>query len=488
MATLTTEYQLLANNYVGNFGGVNAYIRLYSRYSDRDIANNRSYVIYRSALYASAEYIYSGSPTSKSISGTGISYRSDDASATYHAGETTLYELGNWVYHNNDGSMSVSASTSWNSNWGMSGSASFSADLPTIPRASTPSCNDTNIESAATINLNRLSNSFNYKLEYQTDFQTSKTTIATGLQVDSYSWALPSSWYASIPNAQSTNVTLYETTYNGSSQIGDIKTCTFKASVPATYKPTISTPTTDVDSLTADLTGSTSSIILGYTTLTIGATATIYKSSTFKKWIITTGGGITTENTTNPLQKVYNPTTASVFNLVAYDSRNYASDVKQLTPTVISYTKPSITGKLDRTYKTTNDALLTASGYYKSGKFGNNANAKENSLSIVWKWHLLGDTTWTDGGVLTDSDLTLDTENMKWSITKKSLGTKFDYKNNYEFQFTLTDKVTTPESATIPLIKGMPILSLYDDHVECNGALCLESGNEVLDYDVVDTW
>ena len=44
MATLNTNYTLLLNNYIGNFGGVNAYLRVYAKIERQDLINNKSYV------------------------------------------------------------------------------------------------------------------------------------------------------------------------------------------------------------------------------------------------------------------------------------------------------------------------------------------------------------------------------------------------------------------------------------------------------------
>ena len=44
MATLNTNYTLLLNNYIGNFGGVDAYLRVYAKIERQDILNNKSYV------------------------------------------------------------------------------------------------------------------------------------------------------------------------------------------------------------------------------------------------------------------------------------------------------------------------------------------------------------------------------------------------------------------------------------------------------------
>ena len=57
MATLTTSWQLIDQTYLGNSGG-NLYVRLYARYSEQDITNNRTYVYYEARSYYDKSYIY----------------------------------------------------------------------------------------------------------------------------------------------------------------------------------------------------------------------------------------------------------------------------------------------------------------------------------------------------------------------------------------------------------------------------------------------
>lgn len=74
MATLTTSWQYLGQKYIGNSGG-NLYVRLYARYSEQDIANNRTYVYYQARSYYDRTYIQDDQGTI-GVSGTGASYQS----------------------------------------------------------------------------------------------------------------------------------------------------------------------------------------------------------------------------------------------------------------------------------------------------------------------------------------------------------------------------------------------------------------------------
>lgn len=135
MATLTTNYQLLAQTYLGNSYG-DLYVRIYAKYSEQSVANNQTKVQYQVRAYFSGNYIRDNGGTG-GVSGTSASYVSGSCTSPTN-GETVIATTEAWVTHYADGKMSVSGSASLNfPNWGWSGTATGSADLPTIPRQAT---------------------------------------------------------------------------------------------------------------------------------------------------------------------------------------------------------------------------------------------------------------------------------------------------------------------------------------------------------------
>lgn len=132
---LTKEYQLLDEKYLGSSGG-SLYIRLYAKYSEQDIINNKTKVQYQArANYVDGNYIYDQSGNG-SVSGTSATEVSGSCPRPTR-GETVIATTEGWVTHNQDGTMSVSASATLNfPNWGWSQIAEGSAELPTIPRNS----------------------------------------------------------------------------------------------------------------------------------------------------------------------------------------------------------------------------------------------------------------------------------------------------------------------------------------------------------------
>ena len=176
MATLTTSYQQIASKYIGTVSGsgVSAkdlYLRIYAKYTSQSISDNKSYVSYKSTLYVdgSGTYFYTGSATTKTLSGTGATTISADAQGNYYIGETTLCETTGTITHGSNGAASVSITASWASTpWGVTGSLTGTADLPTIARATTPVLANTTITmgSAVNITLTPANNTFKHKLRY----------------------------------------------------------------------------------------------------------------------------------------------------------------------------------------------------------------------------------------------------------------------------------------------------------------------------------
>lgn len=134
MATLTTSYQLLAQTYLGSSYG-DLYIRLYAKYSEQSVANNRSRVQFQGRAYFTGSYIRDnqGSGSVSGSSGTA------SGACTYPTkGETIIATTDAWINHAADGSLGVVGSASLSfPNWGWSGTASGSATVPTIARMAT---------------------------------------------------------------------------------------------------------------------------------------------------------------------------------------------------------------------------------------------------------------------------------------------------------------------------------------------------------------
>ena len=107
METLTKSWQYLGQKYIGSSGG-NLYVRIYAKYTEQDIQNNRTYVVYEArSYYDKASYIRDDQG-SIGVSGTGADYQSAGCTRPTGVGESVSVSTEGWVYHNNDGTKSIS--------------------------------------------------------------------------------------------------------------------------------------------------------------------------------------------------------------------------------------------------------------------------------------------------------------------------------------------------------------------------------------------
>ena len=146
------------------------------------------------------------------------------------------------VTHNADGTGKATIYWKWgvNSPWGgyVNPSGSFSIDLPTIARATTPTLSATSVQMGKTIKvtMNRAASSFTHKLKYTINGVTGDIASSLGT---SYTWTIPKDLVRHIPNLLQAAVTITCETYSGGSKIGE-KTVSFTATVPSASAPTLS--------------------------------------------------------------------------------------------------------------------------------------------------------------------------------------------------------------------------------------------------------
>lgn len=158
-------------------------------------------------------------------------------------------QKGFTITHNADGSKKINFSAGIFFGSGVNPgtlTASGSATLATIPRASQPSCitypdntqNVGNLGDTINIHMNKKAD-FTHTVRYT--WGNTSGTIATDV-VDNCKWTMPLSLANQIPNSTSGSGTIYVDTYNGSTKIGT-KSCTFTAKVPSTVVPSIASVT-----------------------------------------------------------------------------------------------------------------------------------------------------------------------------------------------------------------------------------------------------
>lgn len=451
MATLTTSWQLIDQTYLGTSGG-NLYVRLYAKYSEQDIANNRTYVYYQARSYYDKSYILDEQGTI-AVSGTGASYQSAGCTRPT-TGESVSVTTSGWVSHNSDGTGSASGSATINfPNWGWSGTASGSFTLPTIPRASEVACSSPYIGDNAIISIDKKSSAFTSTLTYKIGSLTG--TIATktsSTTVQFQTSAIADEIYALIPNATEIQGTIYCTTYNGSTQIGDTKSTTFNLyAKESACKPDISATIVDTNT---NVTNITDKFIKYISKPKVTINATAKNSATIKSYSINLNDG----QASNLQENTFDTIGSNKVTVSTTDSRGY-SNYKDYPLDMINYIKLHInTISITRPEGTSNEAILNANGAYFNGAF---TDTVSNSLSASFKYRLSGTADWTDGGSITPT-----IENNTFKVTDLSLGELFDYNEEYQFKIILQDKFMTVgdlDSDIITLPKGQEVMAIGED-------------------------
>lgn len=479
MAVLTKDWQVIATGPVQYFGGTPAYLILYGKYISQSIENNTTTYQIDMHLNTGSGYIGNYQSTPYNIQATGNPSRkdADQGAKDYYSGY--IDSLTTTVTHNNDGTKSVSVSGGMNfTAWGQILGVEGSADLPTIPRASSLTATDAYIGSATTITINKASSSFTSTITYSFGSPALTGTIATKTANTSIGWTVPTTFYAKIPNAKSGVCTLTCQTYSGNTLIGT-KTTTFTATAnPSICSPTITGSVVDTNSTTTALTGDNTKLVKYHSTASITYSATAKNSATISNTKI---NNITVTSSPYVISNV----STNNFVLTTTDSRGY-STTTTLTPTIVNYIPLSINANFYRTTPTTGQVSLSFSGNYFNGNFG----SQSNTLQLKWYYKLKNDENWTTGGTLaqnTDYVISNNTFHSGTSSYENAivLGSNFDYRNAYDFKIEFTDKLVS-NSIVQAVTKGQPIFWWNEQKVDVMENLEVEK-NLILDGKVENT-
>ena len=349
------------------------------------------------------------------------------------------------ITHNNDGSRRVAMKIEagiyvWAIN--KDGSATF--DLDTIPRASTIGAADANIGSNTTIVVNRKSTAYTHSIAYKFGILSGYVTAdgKTSSSESKYSattisFAIPTSFYAQIPNTKTGTCTLTIKTYSGSTQIGDPQTCTFTVTAPqSACAPSVSGTVVDSNATTKALTGDESRLVRYYSTALCTITAKAKNSATISEKKI---GGAVVSGNTRSISKVEQNTVS----FYAKDSRGY-EETSNVGFTLIPYVLLTNNSSGQRTDPTSGNAKLTIKGDFFNGSFG----AVENVLSVKYRIA-------QSGGSYGDYvDVTPTTTGDSYSATVPLSG--LDYETEYTIQIVAADKLASV-TKTVAIRRGIPV-------------------------------
>lgn len=349
------------------------------------------------------------------------------------------------ITHNNDGSRRVAMKIEagiyvWSIN--KDGSATF--DLDTIPRASTIGAADANIGSNTTIVVNRKSTAYTHSIAYKfgslsgyitADGKTSSSE--SKYSATTISFAIPTSFYAQIPNAKTGTCTLTIKTYSGSTQIGDAQTCTFTVTAPqSACAPSVSGTVIDSNATTKALTGDESKLVRYYSTALCTITATAKNSATISDKKI---GGAVVSGNTRSISKVEKNTVS----FYAKDSRGYEATAN-VGFTLIPYVLLTNNSSGQRTDPTSGNAKLTIKGDFYNGSFG----AVDNALTIKYR---IAESGGSYGSYIS---VTPSVNGNAYTASVALSG--LDYESKYNIQIVAADKLASV-TKTVEIRRGIPV-------------------------------
>lgn len=358
------------------------------------------------------------------------------------------------ITHNNDGSRRVAMKMEAGIyTWAINKDGSATFDLDTIPRASTIGAADANIGSNTTIVVNRKSTAYTHSIAYKfgslsgyvtADGKTSSSE--SKYSATTISFAIPTSFYAQIPNAKTGTCTLTIKTYSGSTQIGDAQTCTLTITAPqAACAPSVSGAVVDSNDATIALTGDDSKLVRYYSTAMCTITAKAKNSATISAKKI---GGAAVSGDTRSIQNVEQNTVS----FYAKDSRGYEATAN-VGFTLIPYVLLTNNSSGQRTDPTSGNAKLTIKGDFFNGSFG----SVDNALSVKYRIA-------TAGGSYGDY---VDVEPAKngnsYSATVPLSG--LDYESEYTIQIVAADKLASV-TKTVTIRRGIPVFDWGENDFE----------------------
>lgn len=343
------------------------------------------------------------------------------ASITYNS-NTVICTATTRVYHNDDGSKSITISATGGRSSPYLGIQSCSATvtLDTIPRASSISVGTLTMNSSGSISVSRASSAFTHTITYK--FGSASGTICTKSSSTSVSWTPPLTLANQVPNATSGVGTLTCDTYNGSTKIGS-KSISFTLNVPSGVVPTIGSFTTE--RVNNSVPSGWGIYVKGKSQckLKINSPEGAY-GSTIKSYSIKQGSTVlaSSASVTTP---VLNTTGTITFTAIVTDSRGRTAS-KTASISVVDYVAPSITSIL--TQRCTSDGTVQDDGTFIRClcKFTFASCSGKNSASGTVQFRKVGDSNWSTG------------ESFSSNVVKV-IGGEVDIDNSYEVRFQVED-------------------------------------------------
>lgn len=385
------------------------------------------------------------------------------------------------IKHNDDGTKSFSIeikSAIYKSSYNCNGSGTF--ELKSIPRASTITALDCNIESSTLITIDRKSNIFYSDLIYT--FGNLSDTLLTKSDKTSLAWTIPSSFYNQIPSTKTGEVLLTCNTYklnNNNYELIGSKTCKFTVTASEEKcKPSLIATIEDSNQTCINLTGNKNKFIKYKSIPKISFTSTAKNGAT----IVSTK--INNIDKTTPAIIEWSDS----ITIMTTDSRGYTSSITYDSNnlSIINYILLTISGTANRVDSTSGKVKLDFSGNFYNGSFG----LKNNQLNIYYKYKEEKDEIYSAAEVLSP---TIKNNTFSGSIILEN----FDYRKKWNIIIFASDGTTdnllsSDNSGTQLIKKGIPNHNWFDineiNYFNVNGFITMNEDYDCLGFTKVGTY
>ncbi len=467
-------------------------------YCEENVSDNTSTVYFKiEKSQANAGFVENYTSKYMAIAGT------DAVGGTHRATMTWVYgrnESTSWsdvtgdasdmywssVDHNSDGTLTIRAYITGDRVF-----ATYDIDtyvdlaLPRIPRASKPTVSSSTltIGNTQTITTNRASSSFTHNITISMgDYSVSYTGVGA-----SVTWTADTATMMPYMTSWKQTVTVYCTTFNGSTNLGTTQT-TFQLQVDTSvYKPVITFGSpTDTNATTSAL-ESSGKFIKGYAQLSqlvsVASNNTVY-GDTVARLQVTLGSTTQTVtiNASSGSMTFTATVTQATVTAVAVDNRGYSVtktytlDVFDYQPITISSVEVERVNQNGDPTETGVYLAYTIKGKVFQGNFGQASNsvtvktASKSASASSYDPDVTEQTVTPSGSGYAD-----------YTITGITVGT-YSSSSQFDVVFKLTDALTTATSINVRVHEGIPVFAWGADHFDVYGSLHIHDREDVSQY------
>ena len=363
--------------------------------SNVDIANNQSDITVTAKLVSISSSYNINSTASKNISLTinGTKYSSTcTVGLSGGSTKTLMTKTVSNINHSSDGSKSISISCTLGIAVTLSGtyvssvSASGTATMTKIARASSLSASNGTLGTEQTISVTRQSSSFTHTITYTCG--SASGTIVSKSSSTSIAWTPPLSLAQQNKTGTSVTVKLTLTTYNGDSKVGSSATKTITCSIPSSVKPTVSISVSDPNGYASTYGG----YVKGKSKVKVAITASGSQGSTIKSYSTSANGSTYTGSTVTT--DVVKSTGTLTIKTTVTDSRGRTASATK-TITALAYSDPKISSVT--VYRSDSSGNSNKSGAYLTVKFTADVTSlsSKNTSKYVVKYKKVSASSYT---------------------------------------------------------------------------------------------